>query len=322
MATELATLASPSAPLATMEQLRLLDNFLSGLSPLTRKGYEQDIGHFAGWLGIHPPVAAIESFLALGRGQAHEVALRWEAAMRERGLSAGTVRRRLAAIRSCVKFAYMLERVAWLLVFRTPKKQPTRDMRGPDASEYRALVATCAGNGLEDRRDLALITLNRNHGFRPSEGLGICLYDLELDTSPATVRIVRKRGMVARVKLAPETVAVIRRLLEAHPHAHEPSAALFPRFDRCAGPDAMRPMTREAMRKMLARRSGKAGIQRPVRPHGLRHNAGTTARDVTGGDAYAMQTFMGHASFDSTRLYLDHATDLAYEVACKVAKST
>jgi site-specific recombinase XerD len=48
-------------------------------------------------------------------------------------------------------------------------------------NEVRALLATCSGNTLEDRRDEAIIRLLYDTGIRRAELLGMTMGDLQLD---------------------------------------------------------------------------------------------------------------------------------------------
>src|SRR5262249_49265582 len=58
---------------------------------------------------------AAQRLLAAGPGPANELALRYQADLRQRGLAAATVNRRLAALRSLVKLARTLGLVGWSL---------------------------------------------------------------------------------------------------------------------------------------------------------------------------------------------------------------
>ena len=61
-------------------------------------------------------------------------------------------------------------------------------------------------------------------------------------------------------------------------------------------------------------------MQKPVRPHGLRHAAITGALEATGGDVRAVQRFSRHASVETLLVYDDARQDLGGKVAATVAK--
>ena len=59
----------------------------------------------------------------------------------KRGLATATIARRLAALRSMVKLARALGRIAWTLDIAGPKAEPYRDTRGPGLDGWRTLWA-------------------------------------------------------------------------------------------------------------------------------------------------------------------------------------
>ena len=87
---------------------RLLDAFLVGRNERTRRAYRQDVADFAAFCGAGSPEEAARLLLAGSLGQANLLALNYRAHLRERGLSAATVNRRLAALRSLVKLGRTL----------------------------------------------------------------------------------------------------------------------------------------------------------------------------------------------------------------------
>jgi hypothetical protein len=63
----------------------------------------------------------------------------------------------------------------------------------------------------------------------------------------------------------------------------------------------------------------KAGLSKAVRPHGLRHEAITSALDKTNGDVRTVQRFSRHADTRTVLLYDDRRRDVAGDVAKLVA---
>src|SRR5262249_49357199 len=70
---------------------------------------------------------------------------------------------------------------------------------------------------------------------------------------------------------------------------------------------------------MVRELGNKAGVK--TRPHGLRHAAITVALDATGGNIRAVQRFSRHRDVRILERYDDNRTDLAGDVAKKVAAS-
>src|SRR5947207_2305648 len=75
--------------------------------------YAGDVEDFARFLDQPGAGAAVEVLIGLPHGQANAVALGYKADLMARGLAPATIGRRLAALRSLVKLARTLGRVAW-----------------------------------------------------------------------------------------------------------------------------------------------------------------------------------------------------------------
>src|SRR5438046_165944 len=105
----------PCLPDARSSAQRLLTAFLAGRSPQTLRAYRADLADFAAFAGAGTGAEAAGLLLAAGPGAANEWALRYKADLLSRGLSAATVNRRLAALRSLLKLARTLGLVGWSL---------------------------------------------------------------------------------------------------------------------------------------------------------------------------------------------------------------
>ena len=93
---------------------------------------------------------------------------------------------------------------------------------------------------------------------------------------------------------------------------------MFVRLDRAAaGPDRL---TDTAVFLIVRDLGRKAGLAKPVRPHGLRHEAITRALDKINGDVRTVQRFSRHADTRTVLLYDDRRKDVAGDVAKLVAE--
>src|SRR2546423_13007140 len=117
-----------------METRAAVERFLASpaLSDATRRSYRSDLEHFAGWLarrgtGLEDIDARVLSEYAaeLGRG-------------RPRRLAPATIRKRLAAVRSLIRFALGASRVPAIAL------TPRRPRRLPDAPRAAEIDATLA----------------------------------------------------------------------------------------------------------------------------------------------------------------------------------
>jgi integrase/recombinase XerC len=66
--------------------------------------------------------------------------------------------------------------------------------------------------------------------------------------------------------------------------------------------------------RLLKWMSAECGIERPVKPHGIRHAAITTALRLTGGDLPKVQRYARHKSPVTTVKYWDNIQDVAGEI--------
>jgi integrase/recombinase XerC len=277
--------ATALAP-TTAQAERLVSAFLAGRNERTRRAYSQDLEDFRVFVGAEDVNAAAALLLGRGHGEANALALSYKAALTERGLSAATINRRLAALRSLVKLGRVLGAVPWTLEVRNAKAQPYRDTRGPGRDGFRSLLAKLEGRA--DRkasRDRAILRLLYERGLRRGEVVSLDLEHLDLDAG--TVAVLGK-GRTARepLTLAEPTLVTLRAWLEVRGVASGP---LFANLDR--GHHGER-LTGAGLYRMVRELGEAAGIR--VRPHGLRHAAITEALERTKGDLRAVQRFSRH----------------------------
>lgn len=114
-----------------------------------------------------------------------------------------------------------------------------------------------------------------------------------------TLRVLRGKGSKARtVGLDPGAMASVQRWADARKAAGIRSGTLFCTL-------AGSPMSQQYVRAMLQRTAGKAGIDKRVRPHGLRH---THAVELVaeGVPVNVISKQLGHSSSAITARYIDH----------------
>jgi integrase len=183
--------------------LGVIDLWLKGRSPRTLRAYHFDLSDFARFMGAKDPnenpAPALELLIAGGPQVAFQYAREYIADMKARELSNATIARRLAALRSLVGMACDSGQVNWTLrasVDRSDKVIPYRDTRGPGREGWHAMLDHAIGRVESDPksrvapRDLALILLMHDLGFRRGEAVGMDLKDVDLGGD--RIRIVRK----------------------------------------------------------------------------------------------------------------------------------
>lgn len=134
-----------------------------------------------------------------------------------------------------------------------------------DIDDLRRLVATCDGNGIEERRDMAVLRLLIDTGMRIGELASMKVEDVELERG--IVSINGTRG-TRQLRLEPQTVEALRRYLRVrgrHPRAGIPELWLALKGNRTGV------LTHWGLRQILDRRVEQAGLTGRIYPHKLRH---------------------------------------------------
>jgi site-specific recombinase XerD len=164
--------------------------------------------------------------------------------------------------------------------------------------EVRALVRACSGRAPTGVRNRALIVLLYRGGLRVSEALA--LYPKEIDPRAGTVTVLHGKGDRRRIiGLDPGAFAIVQQWLD-----RRGSLGLGGR-QRLVCTLAGRPLQPSYVRTLLPRLADKAGIEKRVHPHGLRH---THAAELAaeGLPVNLIQAQLGHASLAATDRYLRH----------------
>ena len=252
-----------------------IDRFLDspGLAESTRRAYAADLADFAGWLsrsgraldGVD--VQALAEFTAeLGRGR--------------RGLAPSTVARRLAAVRSFIRFTLGAARVPDIAV------PPRRRRRLPDApklADVEGLVAAVGGDDPLSIRNTAILELTYSCGLRSAELVGLRLADVDFEQE--AVHVLGKGGKERVVPLGERAaLAVATYLRTSRPAlAHGANDALFVSVRG-------RALDTSVLRRLMRN------------PHRLRHAYATHLLEG-GADLRTIQELLGHASLSTTQIY-------------------
>jgi site-specific recombinase XerD len=166
------------------------------------------------------------------------------------------------------------------------------------AEEVRALLKACSSRAPTGIRNRALIVTLYRGGLRVSEALALMPKDLDRDAG--TVRILNGKGNQARtVGFDPTAFTVIERWLDKRRELRiNGRAALLCTLD--GGP-----LASSYVRALLPRLAARAGIEKRVHAHGLRHtHAAELARE--GLPMNLIQAQLGHTSLATTSRYLAH----------------
>jgi integrase/recombinase XerC len=259
------------------------------VSAHTVRAYDSDVSQFLTHVARHAGVkpgdlqpaaldrAALRGFLAV---------------IHARGASRATAARKLAAIRSFLRY---LRREALIdddpgALVATPK----RDVRMPaylSEDEMSALLASATGDDLLGRRDRAILELFYASGLRLSELAGLDLEDVNISTK--MVRVLGKGGKERLVPFNTSTASAIRTYLKQR--GAFDADALFVNYR--GGRLSARSVDR-VVRRYVAASSSRHGIS----PHALRHTFATHLLQ-RGADLRAIQELLGHARLGTTERY-------------------
>ena len=290
--------------IAEITDAEVAEAWLGSLSTHTRRAYRGDLRQFARYTGAGSVGQAVELLLAAGPGGANRAAMSWRSAMEAAELSAATVARRISALRSVVGLAATLGRITWSLTVRSPKVISYRDVRGPGRAGWRAVVAQLGGSGVVATRDLAIVRLLHDLMLRRSEAVGLDVDHVERECGRPSAIWIRGKGRSARerLELAPATAAALEAWLLVR--GPEPGP-VFIRLDRprpmCT---PLQPLTDRSVARVVGRAGVRASLDRPVRPHGLRHEGITRAIEM-GESLLDVQIAARHADPRTTQRYID-----------------
>ncbi|MGH7663172.1 MAG: site-specific tyrosine recombinase XerD [Gemmatimonadaceae bacterium] len=217
--------------------------------------------------------------------------------LKDLGLAPASIRRNVSSVRSYFRFLLGEGHVV-----RDPSERletPGRWRTLPDVLTVEEVTRLIAAPGLEEPlafRDRALLELAYGAGLRVSEWISLGVRDLLLED-----RLVRVLGKGNRERLVPigrsaiGAVAIYLRELR-------------PRLERGEGRGVLllnargNPLTRMGAWKILRKYVERAGIEKRVSPHTLRHSFATHLLEG-GADLRAVQEMLGHADISTTQIY-------------------
>lgn len=168
--------------------------------------------------------------------------------------------------------------------------------------EVRRLISAC-GRGATGIRNRALIALLYRGGLRCSEALDLMPHNVDMDRG--AIEVLHGKGNKRRVvAVDPGALSLIERWTEvrgreATRRGWRPSRhTLICRLDGDH-------LTSNNVRQMMRRLAERAGIEKRVHPHGLRH---TMAAELAGEgiDLRMISAQLGHASIATTDRYVRH----------------
>jgi len=176
---------------------------------------------------------------------------------------------------------------------RAPKV-PQEPLESVRLDDLRAMVATCKGKALTDRRDKAVMLALLDTGLRASEFIGLNVGDVDMRAGAVMVR----HGKGGRFRSA-FLGSKARRALVSYLRMRADVGDAAPLFATVTGSR----LTYAGLRDIVRRRASKAGISPAPTLHSFRR-AFALACLRNGVDVYSLQRLMGHADLGVLRRYL------------------
>lgn len=260
-----------------------------GAALRTTDAYARDVGRFVSYArikGVREPLGASPRLL---RDFVYH--------LKDVGLAPASIRRNVSAVRTYFRFL-----ISEGHLVSDPSERldtPKRWLTLPDvltADEVQRLFDAVTLDEPLAFRDRAMLELAYGAGLRVSEWITLGMRDLLLEDA-----LLRVFGKGSKERLVP----IGRRAIGAVAvYVRE----LRPRLERGSGKGVLflnargMPLTRMGAWKMLRKYVDKAGLEKHVSPHTLRHSFATHLLEG-GADLRAVQEMLGHADISTTQIY-------------------
>ncbi len=279
-----------------MTLLGYLDDFIEyidserNFSEHTLRAYSTDIVEF---------VRFSDRGESLGPGEIDHLMIRsYLARLRDAGRSRATMARKLASLRTFLKYLVREE---------VMDDNPAADMRTPrkekrlpavlDEAQVRRLIEQPDTSTFLGLRDRAILEILYSTGIRASELVGANIEDADLIGEVIKVRGKRKKERLAH--LGSYATAAINDYLDAR--RLQPRAPMFDRRALILNRFGTR-LSDRSLRRTINKYFRQAALLLKVTPHTLRHSFATHLLD-RGADLRSVQELLGHESLQTTQIY-------------------
>jgi integrase/recombinase XerD len=279
----------------------LVDTFLSylsverGLSHNTIISYKEDLNHYIGFLtSLH-----IDTFSKTTKNEVINFMLN----QKNKGISANSVARRLAAIKVFYRF---------LVRERILKIDPTSLIESPklgkkipetlSLAEVDALLTQPNIKDPQGIRDKAILETFYATGMRVSEVVNLKVDNVNLEIG--FLRCVGKGNKERVIPLGKKAINSLKRYLgTGRRHMLKQKESEFIFLNRSG-----KKISRQSLWKIIKRYAKEARIKKPISPHILRHSFATHLLE-RGADLRSVQEMLGHVNISTTQIYTHISKD-------------
>ena len=191
-----------------------------------------------------------------------------------------------------------------MLVFQSRSEPPNKGKQYPaeplSPDEVSAIIGACSRRAPTGIRNRALLTLLYRSGLRVSEILAVRPSDVDL--AKHSIRLLDTKSGHAQTRgYHPSADDALARWLDTRKAIGIKNGRLFCTLE--GGP-----VSDDYVRGLLKRLARKAGIEKRVHPHGLRHTFAVEL-EAAGTPVTTISKLLGHSSVAVTARYLDHLTN-------------
>jgi integrase/recombinase XerD len=272
-----------------------IDRFLAflelekGAASNTVAAYERDLRQCA----VHLGERGVHAWSSVETAHLSD----WVYDLSARAFAVASLSRKISALRVFFRHLVREQRLS-----RDPTELltgPRRTRRVPDSLSVRETVRLLEAPPVTDEygvRDRAILELAYSCGLRASELCGLTLTQVNLEQG--FVRVFGKGSKERVVPLGREAAASLDRYL----------GSVRPRLVKSRTGSALflsargRALSRKTVWYLVKKHARRAGLERPVKPHLLRHSFATHLLGG-GADLRAIQDMLGHASITTTQIY-------------------
>lgn len=216
--------------------------------------------------------------------------------LRSEGKSIATVSRNIASLKNFY---------VWMKLHGYVEQNPTGKLV-PDkaahklpeiltAQEVELLLAQPECTDRKGYRDRAMLELLYATGIRVSELIGLDVSDVNLS---AGIISCRGRNRVRAIPLYPKAIKALKDYVDFIRPEMIASPSERALFVNVSGER----MSRQGFWKIVKSYQQKAGIEKDITPHTLRHSFATHLLE-NGADLHSIQEMLGHADISSTQIY-------------------
>lgn len=267
-------------------------NYLSverGLSNNTILAYREDLNYYIDFIERKH----IDALSKIGKNHITDFMF----AQKDKGISANSVARRLAAIRMFHRF---------LVRERIIKFDPSNLIDSPklwkkipdtlSVNEVDLLIAQPNIRDTQGIRDKAVLEALYATGMRVSEAANLKKDNVNLDIG--FLRCIGKGNKERVIPLGKKAIAGINRyLVSSRPKLLKGKESEFLFLNRFG-----RKISRISLWKIIKKYAKSAKINKPIKPHTLRHSFATHLLE-RGADLRSVQEMLGHSNISTTQIY-------------------